>query len=251
MTAAITPPPAPPLHKGRGAEGGVGSISKRSSRSGVVSYDGIRLSDGRFVYPGLSNTFENYETIPWISRNKALWLGGTLLVLSIAITVVKIDWSPDDSELDKLAVTVDFGDVVQPFKKKAAKPREEVDEVFGNEFIKDKTPPDPNQEDPRIASAVNAAVGGATMPVDLSPEIRPQYTAAARNAGIEGAVTLEIVISEDGKVLRAKPVGKKLGLGLDEAAAATYKAKRFKPSVGPAGKPIVVKYYERVKFMLN
>ncbi|GAB4442779.1 MAG: hypothetical protein OHK0011_25180 [Turneriella sp.] len=224
---------------------------KRSSRSGVVSFDGIRLSDGRFVYPGLSNTFENYETIPWLSRNKALWLGGALLVLSIAITVVKIDWSPDEFELDKLAVTVDFGDVVQPFKKKAAKPREEVDEVFGNEYIKEKTPPDPNQEDPRIATAVNAAVGGATMPVDLSPEVRPQYTAAARNAGIEGSVTLEIVISEDGKVLRAKPVGKKLGMGLDEAAAATYKAKRFKPSIGPAGKPIVVKYYERVKFMLN
>jgi hypothetical protein len=139
---------------------------KRSSRSGVVSFDGIRLSDGRFVYPALSNTFENYETIPWLSRNKALWLGGALLLLSLAITRIKIDWSPDDAELDKLAVTVDFGDVVQPFKKKAAKPREQVDEVFGNEFIKDKTPPDPNQEDPRIATAVNAAVG-----VQLCPSI--------------------------------------------------------------------------------
>lgn len=158
---------------------------KRSSRSGVVSFDGIRLSDGRLVYPGLSNTFENYETIPWVSRNKAIWLGAILLVLSIGITVVKIDWSPDDSELDKIAVTVDFGDVVQPFKKKNVKPREEVDEVFGNEFLKDKTPPDPNQEDPRIATAVNAAVGGATMPVDLSPEIRPSYTSKARSAGIE------------------------------------------------------------------
>jgi hypothetical protein len=108
---------------------------KRSSRSGVVSFDGIRLSDGRFVYPGLSNTFENYETIPWISRNKALWIGGVLLLLSLSFALIKIDWSPDDSELDKLAVTVDFGDVVQPFKKRAAKPCEEVDEVFGNEFI--------------------------------------------------------------------------------------------------------------------
>ena len=244
MQQPSNPPHAPEFIRGHAAE-------KRSSRRGVVSFDGIKLSDGTLVYPGLSNTFENYELIPWVSRNKSLWLGAILLVMSIAITVVKIDWSPDDSELDKLAVTVDFGDVVQPFKKKETKPREEVDEVFGNEFIKDKTPPDPNQEDPRISSAVNAAVGGATMPVDLSPEIRPSYTPEARSAGIEGAVTLEIVISEDGKVLRAKPVGKKLGMGLDEAAARTYKAKRFKPSVGPAGKTIVVKYYERVKFVLN
>ncbi|MBL8032222.1 MAG: TonB family protein [Leptospiraceae bacterium] len=225
--------------------------TKRSSRRGVVSTDGIRLADGRLVYPGLSNTFENYELIPWISRHKSVWLGALLLVFGLVVTVVKFDWSPDDSELDKLAVTVDFGDVVQPFKKKPAKPREEVDEVFGNEFIKDKTPPDPNKDDPRIATAVNAAVGGATMPVDLSPEVRPQYTAEARSAGIEGAVTLEIVIAEDGKVLRAKPVGKKLGMGLDEAAARTYKAQRFKPSIGPPGKPIVVKYYERVRFVLN
>ena len=228
-----------------------GQVKKRSSRSGVVSFDGIQLSNGTLVYPGLSNTFENYELIPWISRHKSLWLGILLLVFGIAVTVVKIDWSPSDAELDKLAVTVDFGDVVQPFKKKPAKPREEVDEVFGNEFIKDKTPPDPNQEDPRIATAVNAAVGGATMPVDLSPDVRPQYTAAARSAGIEGSVTLEIVISDEGKVLRARPVGKRLGQGLDEAAAATYRAKRFKPSIGPAGKAIVVKYYERVRFVLD
>lgn len=227
------------------------TTAKRSSRRGVVTTDGIRLSDGRLVYPGLSNTFENYELIPWISRHKSLWLGILLLSIGLAVTIVKIDWGPSDAELDKIAVTVDFGDVVQPFKKKPAKPREEVDEVFGNEFIKDKTPPDPNKEDPRIATAVNAAVGGATMPVDLSPEVRPQYTAEARNAGIEGAVTLEIVIAEDGKVLRARPVGKKLGLGLDEAAARTYRAKRFKPSIGPQGKPIVVKYYERVRFVLN
>jgi protein TonB len=232
--------------------GEAGWAAKRSSRSGVVSFDGIRLSDGRFVYPGLSNTFENYETIPWISRNKALWLGGALLVLSIAITVVKIDWSPDESELDKIAVTVDFGDVVQPFKKKPAKPREEVDEVFGNEFIKDKTPPDPNQEDPRVNSAVNAAVGNMKPPVDLTPELIPQYTPAARNAGIEGSVTLEIIIAEDGKILRVKAVGKKLGLGLDEAAVATYKKKRFQPAVSNiTGKPQLSKYYERVKFVLN
>lgn len=224
---------------------------KRSSRRGVVTLDGIQLSDGRLIYPGLSNTFQNYELIPWFSRHKSVWLAGLLLALSLFFTLVNIHWGPSDEELDKLAVTVDFGDVVQPFKKKEAKPREEVDEVFGNEFIKDKTI-DPNQEDPRISTAVNAAVGDIQPPVDLSPGLIPQYTAQARSAGIEGSVTLEIVIADDGRILRVKPVGKRLGQGLDEAAAATYRQKKFKPAVSrTSGKPIVSKYYERVKFVLN
>lgn len=224
---------------------------KRSSRKGVVSLDGIQLSNGALIYPGLSNTFENYELIPWLSRHKSVWLAGLLLALSLFFTLVNVHWGPSDEELDRLAVTVDFGDVVQPFKKKEAKPREEIDEVFGNEFIKDKTI-DPNQEDPRIATAVNAAVGDIAPPVDMTPGLIPQYTPQARSAGIEGSVTLEVVIADDGRILRVKPVGKKLGLGLDEAAAATYRQKKFKPAVSrTSGKPIVSKYYERVKFVLN
>lgn len=224
---------------------------KRSSRTGVVTLEGIQLSNGQLLYPGLSNTFENYELIPWLSRHKSVWLAALMLALSLFFTLVKLNWGPSDEELDKLAVTVDFGDVVQPFKKKEAKPREEVDEVFGNEFIKDKTV-DPNQEDPRISTAVNAAVGDIAPPVDLSPALIPQYTPQARSAGIEGSVTLEVVIADDGRILRVKPVGKKLGLGLDEAAAATYRQKKFKPAISrTSGKPIVAKYYERVKFILN
>lgn len=225
----------------------------RSTRSGVISLQGIKLSDGTLVLPGLCNSFENYYEIPWLSRHKSVWLGGSLLLAILMFSAVKIDFNPSDEYLDKLSVTMDFGDVVQPFKKKIqAKPREEVDEVFGNQYIKKKEVVVDNTvtEDPRIASAVNPVVGGATNPVDLNPEVIPQYTPAARAAGIEGAVTLELVIAEDGKVLRAKPVGKKLGMGLDEAASATYRKKRFKPSIGPAGKAIVVKFYYRVKFSL-
>jgi len=222
---------------------------KRSSRRGVVTFDGIKLSDGTLVYPGLSNTFENYQLIPWLSRHKSIWLGGTLLSLSLFFTLVNINWGPSDEELDKIQVGVDFGDVVQPFKKKAAKPREEVDEVFGNEFIKDKKI-DPNQEDPRVNTAANSAVAGGNGGVDLSPNIRPPYTPQARSAGVEGTVTLEIVIDENGKVLRAKPVGKRLGMGLDEAAQATYRAKKFSPYV-VQGKAVPIKSYIRVKFALE
>ncbi len=242
----INPPPSLPPNRGEvpKAVGG-----KRSSRRGVVTFDGIRLGNGTLLYPGLSNTFENYELIPWISRHKAVWLGAILLILSLGYTFININWGPSDDELDKIAVGVDFGDVVQPFKKKPAKPREEVDEVFGNEFIKDKKV-DPDKEDPRISTAANSAVAGGNGGVDLSPEIRPPYTAEARSSGIEGTVTLEIVIDETGKVLRARAVGKKLGMGLDEAAMKTYRQKKFSPYV-VQGKAVPIKSYIRVKFALE
>lgn len=239
-----TPPPAETQKTASLRKG-----DKRSSRSGVITFNGIRLADGSLLYPGLSNTFENYELIPWISRHKAVWLGGVLLVLSLGYTFININWGPSDDELDKIAVGVDFGDVVQPFKKKPAKPREEVDEVFGNEFIKDKKV-DPDKEDPRIATAANSAVAGGNGGVDLSPEIRPPYTAEARSSGIEGTVTLEIVIDETGKVLRARAVGKRLGMGLDEAAMRTYRSKKFSPYV-VQGKAVPIKSYIRVKFALE
>ena len=222
---------------------------KRSSRGGVVTFDGIRIADGKLLYPGLSNTFENYELIPWISRHKSIWLGAALLLLSLGYTFININWGPSDEELDKIAVGVDFGDVVQPFKKKPAKPREEIDEVFGNEFIKDKKV-DPDKEDPRVATAQNAAVAGGNGGVDLSPDVRPPYSPEARAAGIEGTVTLEVVIDETGKVLRAKQMGKKLGLGLDEAAVKTYRAKKFGPYVA-GGKAVPIKMYIRVRFTLE
>lgn len=241
--------PSPGLPPNRGEAPKVRGGEKRSSRGGVVTFDGIRLSDGTLLYPGLSNTFENYARIPWLSRHKSIWLGGALLMLSLGYTFVNINWGPSDDELDKVAIGVDFGDVVQPFKKKAAKPREEIDEVFGNEFIKDKKV-DPQQEDPRISAAVNSAVAGGNGGVDLSPEVRPPYTSEARSAGIEGTVTLEIVIDETGKVLRARAVGKRLGMGLDEAAMRTYRAKKFS-SYMVQGKAVPIKSYIRVRFALE
>lgn len=90
-----------------------------------------------------------------------------------------------------------------------------------------------------------------TMPVDLSPQIRPEYTAKARAEGKEGTLTLEVVVSSEGKVLRVRTLGKKLGFGLDEAAIKAFKSKKFKPAQDADGKAIAVKYYERIEFTLK
>ncbi|MDF2692926.1 MAG: uncharacterized protein K0S65_1309 [Labilithrix sp.] len=58
---------------------------------------------------------------------------------------------------------------------------------------------------------------------------QPAYTEAARSAGIEGKVRLEIVVDETGKVVDVKPLTS-LGHGLDEAAIAAARAATFEPA---------------------
>ncbi len=106
------------------------------------------------------------------------------------------------------------------------------------------------KEDPRIAGAEDAAISGATAPIDLSPSIRPEYTDQARAEGITGTLTLEIIIADSGEVLQARSVGKKLGFGLEEQAVSTYRRKRFSPSI-LEGKAITVKVLVPIRFSLN
>ncbi|EMJ96361.1 energy transducer TonB [Leptospira alstonii] len=105
------------------------------------------------------------------------------------------------------------------------------------------------KEDPRIAGAQDAIISGATAPVDLTPNITPDYPSEARSAGIAGTSTLEVIIAENGQVLRVRSVGKPLGFGLDEAAIDAFYKKRYSPSVLD-GKPITVKVLIPVRFSL-
>lgn len=106
------------------------------------------------------------------------------------------------------------------------------------------------KEDPRISGAEDAAISGATAPIDLSPSIRPEYTDQARAEGITGTLTLEIIIADSGEVLQARSVGRKLGFGLEEQAVSTYRRKKFAPSILD-GKAITVKVLVPIRFSLN
>lgn len=105
-------------------------------------------------------------------------------------------------------------------------------------------------EDPRIASAQNVFIIGATVPIDLTPDIKPEYPIEARKNGIEGVVTLEVVISESGDVLKATPINKPLGYGLEASAVMAFKKKKYQPAIYE-GKPITVKVMVPVHFRLN
>ena len=201
------------------------------------------------------NSFEAESSLPWYRRHTVSWIFTITALIGIAVYAVpSCVWKGDlDQRLDRMAVTmVDFGDFTS-LKKMYSKPLVEIDEVFGNQFVKEKdkvVDNSPEYVDPRIAGAVNPVIGNATAPVDLTPEVQPVYTPQARAAAIEGMIFLELVIAENGSVLRAKPVGKKLGLGLEESAAHCFKNKKFKPSMNRDGVPITVKIIQPVRFEL-
>lgn len=105
-------------------------------------------------------------------------------------------------------------------------------------------------EDPRIASAQNVFLIGATIPIDLTPDLKPEYPMEARKNGIEGTVTLEVVIADTGEVLKVVPINKPIGYGLEESAVRTFKKKRYQPALVD-GKPITVRVIIPVHFRLH
>lgn len=214
-------------------------------RFGTTIY-GIESESGP-LFPGLSNSFHIYEKTAWFRKNRYVLFFITFFVAPMAAVILHISISyANDRALDNIALSLDLGDIVTRARGGSTV---EVDEVFGNEYVKDKKVAE-NSEDPRIAGAENPYAASATLPVDLNPEIIPEYPPEARSSGVQGTLTLEIVVSEDGKMLRARPVGRTLGHGLEEAAVAAYYKKNFRPSLRE-GSPITVKYLQPVRFVLN
>ena len=92
--------------------------------------------------------------------------------------------------------------------------------------------------------------GGIDWPVPVL-QIKPQYTADAMRAKLQGVVTLEVVVQADGTVGETKVV-RSLDpvFGLDQAAIAAVKAWKFKPGMS-AGKPIPVRVTVELSFTLR
>ncbi|MDY6932914.1 MAG: TonB family protein [Spirochaetota bacterium] len=222
------------------------------------SYENPSVRDVNNIFSRLQvyNTFFEENSISWWQRHIVFPI--FFITAFIGYFIFSINWDFFDEVrnrmYDEMVVTiVDFGDFV-PLKKRASGGSYvEIDEVFGNQYIKDKKKefnPDRDIIDPRIGTAVNPVISNATAPIDLNPEIMPSYTAAARSYGIEGTVILELIISDEGEVLRARSVGKKLGYGLERMAIKCYEGKRYKPSIDSDGKKITVKIFQPVRFQL-
>ncbi len=77
----------------------------------------------------------------------------------------------------------------------------------------------------------------------------PPFTEEARKARLQGSVILNLVILPDGTPSEVQVIHG-LGLGLDESALRTVRTWRFKPVVGPGGKPVSVEFSVEVNFRL-
>jgi TonB family protein len=91
--------------------------------------------------------------------------------------------------------------------------------------------------------------GTGIDPPRVVREVRPTYTADARRRGIEGDVTLEVVVSREGRVTSIRTV-RGLGAGLDERAAEAVRQWRFTPA-RRQGAPVDVVVEVSVEFTLR
>lgn len=101
----------------------------------------------------------------------------------------------------------------------------------------EKPPEERPKEEPRPASAASAPVVAAAprrARIDAQPRLRrtiePDYPKGARQRGEQGDVTLEIVVSETGRVGDVKIVRSSGFRELDEAAWTAVKKARFTPA---------------------
>jgi protein TonB len=93
-----------------------------------------------------------------------------------------------------------------------------------------------------------AGVNGVGSPSCLyCPD--PLYSDEARKAKYQGTVVLIVIITTDGRAVNIK-VSKGPGLGLEENAIEAVKKWRFKPAIGPNGKPVNVSIPIEVSFRL-
>jgi len=79
--------------------------------------------------------------------------------------------------------------------------------------------------------------------------VQPEYTQAARSAGAEGRVRLELQIDEQGEVKNVRVI-QGIGHGLDEAALAAAKRTRFRPATR-CGKPVMAPFILSMRFVLG
>jgi protein TonB len=109
------------------------------------------------------------------------------------------------------------------------------------------------------SKAVDAPKAAAPKPADdcteepIKPKplgaVQPAYTEAARSAGVEGKVRVQLTVDETGAVSAAS-VMSGLGYGLDEAAVAAAKRMKFNPGTR-CGRPVASRFVVSMRFALE
>jgi TonB family protein len=109
------------------------------------------------------------------------------------------------------------------------------------------TPEAPEASDPGVESSIRASA--EEDPAELVSKVDPPYPDAARRAGVEGTVVLDVRIDESGAVTDIQ-VLRGLPLGVSEAAVAAVSRWKYRAARGRAG-PVASHKTVRVIFRLG
>jgi len=196
--------------------------------------------------------------------------GGLIAVLLIFIVAMKVDLRPGEKKMtfiEKQEI-VKMEDIIQTkqIERPPPPPRPPVPvEVPNDEIIEDEVldinaefdiddpidlPPAPKEEVEQeedfflAVEQMPELIGGLA---GLQRSIR--YPEMARRAGIEGKVTVQFIVTEDGTVESPRVI-RGIGGGCDEEALRAVKQAKFEPG-RQRGKPVRVQYSLPVVFRLQ
>lgn len=170
--------------------------------------DGITLSSGEHVYAGLTNSFA--ETVDKKKR-KILTIAAALVVAIELIAYITVSWQGEAREIPFSSASIDLGD----FKPRARKaPVIEIDEVFGNQFVKEKkdaTVLPANEAGGSVdgESAVDLDVDGTGSGGNAPNVARcavKNFPSEAKTYVEDALVVVRIIVDKTGYVREAKPL---------------------------------------------
>ncbi len=171
-----------------------------------------------------------------LKRSYTVYLeAGLIIALVIMLTAVKLNLEtepPTVVQLDEQEV-VEMEEIVQTkqIETPPPPPRPPVPvEVPNDEIIEDEMMP--------------KLIGGMAK---LQASVR--YPEMARRAGIEGRVTVQFIVNEQGKVENARVV-RGIGGGCDEEALKAVQQAEFEPGM-QRGRPVRVQYALSINFRLE
>lgn len=127
----------------------------------------------------------------------------------------------------------------------------ELDLEFDLEGPMELPPPPPPKDDDEIEDEVFVVVENPPVLIGgiASVQKRIQYPELARNAGIEGRVVIQFVVTSTGEIANPKVV-RGIGGGCDEAALEALKYAKFQPGM-QRGRPVNVSYSLPITFSLK
>lgn len=193
---------------------------QHSAPFAVTDIHGLEKSDGEKAFPGLSNSFLIFSRWNWIYKYREVWMPILLFSLLVAFIVVsnalpRFFGESDFSEVPLL----EFGSI-PPRAKKIERVKQEVDEVFGNEYVKKeekKTEVSKDQEgsedgegDFNASGAVDLAFMPGIRPPSPVGRLKKVYPDIARSEDVEAQVMTELLIAASGRVVKVNVIGVRL-----------------------------------------